>query len=672
MSGLTRALAARAQGFLDRGVLDLADVHAPALVAPRFGEADLEALLGLAFALRAPRVGHAGVRLVAVQASIDAELLLRPGARAGAEDDEPLPDDGDDALPWPADVAAWEARTLASPMVGAPEGARTPFVLQQTAGGPLLLTRRMFEEQRRVADALRARADAAATEVTGLEEALARLFSEAPDGEGARAVRLAARGRLAIVAGGPGTGKTYSLSRLLVALREGSAEALPVALAAPTGKAAARMREALASSSTSLPTSETVKAELRRLPATTVHRLVGLRPDGSSRQGPDAPIPAQVVVVDEASMVDLALMRRLIDAVHPDARLVLLGDPDQLASVEAGCVLSDLVRPGGPLERCVQRFTISRRFRDAPDIGLIAAALQSSATAHPEVVGLDEPARLQLATAILAGERRAREAKPLASITHLGPPERPERGRPRPSEAQLERLARPYLEPFTSAVAASGAPMGGYAAMLKALLTTRGALEAPQAQRRLLDAFGHYRVLAVHRRGPLGVEGLERALAARVREVVHGERRHGGRYWVGRPLLITQNAPDVGLLNGDIGLVLPTATGLQAVFPGEAEGEVRAVALPRLPPHEGAFAMTVHKAQGSEFLQVALVLAGGDSPIQTRELVYTGITRTKDQLAWVGDLEELARALERRVVRASGLPELLRDRVEARGAPRAE
>jgi exodeoxyribonuclease V alpha subunit len=182
-------------------------------------------------------------------------------------------------------------------------------------------------------------------------------------------------------------------------------------------------------------------------------------------------------------------------------------------------------------------------------------------------------------------------------------------------------------------------------------------------QRDLLARFDRYRVLAVHRRGPLGVQQLEQELARRVRVALERGGRQGGDlgygHWVGRPILITENAYDVGLMNGDVGIVLPLADGAAAVFPHETPGEVRRVALSRLPPHEGALAMTVHKSQGSQFEHVALVLAGRDSPIQTRELVYTGVTRAKQRLSWLGDLDELRTALARQVRRESGLPELI-------------
>ena len=640
----------RAQPFLKAGVLDASDIHAIALTAPRFGEDDIERMLGLAFAARAPRVSHPGVDLRTLRQHIVIET------------DEPLP--------WPSDPDAWARRTLASPMVGSPDDLLKPFVAQprrSAPDAPLLLTRRMYVEQQRVAGAIAARAAhelSDAAHIDDLDATLARLFpssagTDGPDGEAARAVRLAATRALALIVGGPGTGKTFSVTRLLAALMEG--RALSVALAAPTGKAAARMREAIreATDVTAQPVldvSDDVRARLQALPATTLHRLVGVRPDGSSRHTAANPIPAQLVIVDEVSMVDLTMMRRLVEAVHPDARLVLLGDRDQLASVEAGCVLADLVPATGtaPLAGNTQTFTRSRRFESAPDIALIAACLQSYATRHPDLPSGDPPAALARAIEVFSGARHAsQETQPEWRIERLGAPDRSDRYA-KPAAQQLTRLAAPYLE--------------GYAEALIAALGDGQQVDDPQWQRELLAVFDRYRVLAVHRRGPLGVQQLEQALAKRIRDAIdagRGDRAHrrsidlGEGHWVGRPILITENAYDIGLMNGDVGIVLPLADGAAGVFPHETPGEVRCVALSRLPPHEGALAMTVHKSQGSQFDHVALVLAGRDSPIQTRELIYTGVTRAKQRLSWLGDLDELRIALARQVRRESGLPDLL-------------
>lgn len=674
-----------ARPFLEAGLLTLADVHAVALVAPRWGETDPTRMLGLAFAVRAPRVGHAGVDLGQIPCQVDAERLLF-ALRGGplAAEDEADSDAGEvpatrpEDLPWP-DAAKWSAATFTSPMVGSPSDLGSPFVRQELQKGTLLLTRRMYREQELVANALRGRAALEVPEharLDDLDATLEALFGEKREGEAARAVRLAATRRLSIVIGGPGTGKTFSVTRLLAALlaNDHASRPLVIKLAAPTGKAAVRMREAIregtaASAKPPLAISEKVRATLQALEATTLHRLLGVRPDGSTRHGPKNPVPADVIVVDEVSMVDLALMRRLVEAVHDDARLVLLGDRDQLASVEAGCVLADLVGSGksGPLAGNVQAFTHSRRFESAPDIALIAACLQSYSTTMADVPA-DPAERVTCAVDVLLGRKRAAlESCAGLRVTYLGKPESAHEGRlPRPTDEQLDALVLPYIS-GVSLLAPSGEQtrLEGYAALLRRQILPKGGFSSdahdPRFQRSVLDALECYRVLAVHRRGPLGVVGLDQTLAKRVRGFLSpSDSNDGGRHWVGRPILVTENAYDLGLMNGDVGLVLPTPDGRAAVFPHERPDEVRVVALSRLPSHEGALAMTVHKSQGSQFERVALVLAGRPSPIQTRELVYTGVTRAKNQLAWLGTESELKDALDQPVHRASGLDALLR------------
>ncbi len=632
---LQPGLAERVAAFVP-GVLEPSDVLLVDTVAPRYGEVRPDVLLALAFAVRGPRAGQVGVDLQAVARTIDDERLLAHTA-------EPqLP------LDWPVDPLAWQVLALASPMVGPPDG-RTPFVAQPLRSGQvLLMTRRMWQEQVLLAAGIRALAVPVAQPMTP-EQVESGLAALQLSGEAAQAVRTALTRRLTVVTGGPGTGKTFSIKRLLALLLEHEAAERPlnIQLAAPTGKAAVRMAEAIREGLDELPgISAQTRARLGQLVPRTLHKLLGIRPDGGARHNAGQPLEADVVVVDEASMVDLTLMRRLLDAVPPHARLILLGDRDQLASVEAGTVLADLVlgaREDGdarvednPLRQSVVRFTASRRFAEAPAIGQLVAALQRG-DAQGEARAL---ALLTGAGPLPYDETLADRVQPLGA---------PLQGRPSPT--QLDQLAAPYL--------------AGYVAQLRSALTTHGAhglaLQDPRWHAALLAAFERYRVLAVHRNGPLGVAGLERALAERVRTAL-GEslpRRHG--FWLGQPVLVTENAYEVALMNGDIGLVLPTAAGLQAIFLRTQPdgGQTQAVPLVRLPQTSGALAMTVHKSQGSQFARVALVLADRDSPIQTRELVYTGITRASERLDWLGTPERMAQALARRVSRASGLGELL-------------
>ena len=659
-----------ASGLRGLGVLNDAEILLVDTVAPRFDEPRAQVLVGLALAARAPRAGHVGVNLLrARELSAHEQPQRAPQADAQAEAAAA-------EAAWPQPAAAWEESVLESPLVGSPVDRQRPFVRQATREGWLIMTRRMWREQERFVAALETMLHARPRPTLSNDEVssgLRKLFGEqAESNEGAQAVGRAAAGSLTVVTGGPGTGKTYSITRLLALLL--SAERLPgspplrIELAAPTGKAAVRMAEAMAEAvakagqGAAAAIDAAACARLRGLEPRTLHRLLGVRPDGTCRHGVDRPLDADVVVVDEASMVDLVLMRRLFEAIPAGARLVLLGDPDQLASVEAGSVLADLVAAarclpaGAPLARAVVRFTRSRRFETAPTVAAIAGALQE---------GL--PASLVRGERLLTGQHTVPD--PLAGrVVHLGAPTDG-----RPTEAQLKELAAPYLAPC------DGSSPAGYAWLLGKKIRVHGpnsrAFQEPALRRELLDALDGYRVLATHRRGPLGVAGLLRALAQRVQDYLldrlkerRGATAHDaprlparGAHWLGRPVLITENSYDVGLMNGDVGLVLPGPRGLVAVFPLDtgAQRSVRSVALARLPPHTGALAMTVHKSQGSQFEHVGLVLADRASPIQTRELVYTGITRSSSRLTWLGSDLVLRQALERPVQRASGLVDLL-------------
>lgn len=356
---LTPGLAARVARFVP-AVLEPTDVLLVDTVAPRFAETRPDVLLALAFAVRGPRAGQVGVDLLRIAQTLDDERLLQ---RTG---DAELP------LDWPSDAAAWQAQTLTSALVGPAEGASLFVAQPLRTGQVLLMTRRLWQEQALLAARLRALAGPVAQPLAA-EDVASGLAALEVTGEAAAAVATALARRLTVVTGGPGTGKTFSIKRLLALLleHEGAARPLNIQLAAPTGKAAVRMAEAIQEGLEAVPgISAPTRARLGQLAPRTLHKLLGMRPDGSARQNAGNPLEADVIVVDEASMVDLTLMRHLLDAVPPHARLILLGDRDQLASVEAGTVLADLVggaelgdaADGNPLRQSIVRFTVSRRF----------------------------------------------------------------------------------------------------------------------------------------------------------------------------------------------------------------------------------------------------------------------------------------------------------------------
>jgi exodeoxyribonuclease V alpha subunit len=441
--------------------------------------------------------------------------------------------------------------------------------------GQRLYLRRYWDYECRIAEDLLARIATPGTLDPQVESLLAERFADAGQ---RNAARIALSHRLALISGGPGTGKTHTLARIIGLLQE-QHPSLRIALAAPTGKAAARMTEALQAAGVATEGG-----------AQTLHRLLGMRADGSGfRHRREHPLACDVLVVDEASMIDLSLMAHLLDALPVTARLILLGDRDQLAAVEAGAVFADLC-DSPRLDACVGMLTTSFRFGDDSGIGQLADRLRSG-----DAEGV--VAQLQADGSDLVWQ----------------------------SEAGIQ--------------GAIGAARAGYRAYLESVASAA----APDE---LFERFNRFRVLCAHRQD---VATINRALAA----------GSGLRPTAGMPLLVLRNDSLLRVFNGDIGLVLPDpADGqLKCCFPGEPP---RWIPLTRLPDWEPAWAMTVHKSQGSEFAQVLLVLPSAVSPVATRELVYTGVTRAKQGVVlWAGEAV-LRAAIERRAERMSGLRERLR------------
>ncbi len=564
--------------FNDIGVLAAADVHVAARLGELAGEADEAVVLAAALAVRAPRLGHVYVDLATI------------GETAAVDSDEPV---DLSVLPWP-EPDEWVRRVAASPLVSVGEDAPESRPLRLVGSG--LYLDRYWREERQVAADLRALGGAESVDESRLAAGLDRLF--APEDAGQRhAAATAVRRRFAVVAGGPGTGKTTTVARIVALLTE-QAGAMPlVALAAPTGKAAARLEEAVHAEARTLAVAPEIRDELLNLSASTLHRLLGWRPGSHSRfrHHRGNRLPHDVVIVDETSMVSLSLMARVVEAVRPEARLVLVGDPGQLTSIEAGAVLGDIVGARGPAVAVLEHV-----YRYGAGIDALASAIRAD----------DGDKAI---AALTAGHE---------DVTWIPV----DAGDP----ASLDAL-QPVRE---GAVAAAhdvfAAARAGDA---------RGAI----------DALATYRVLCAHRRGGHGVA----VWTARIESWLANEIGRGPWY-PGRPLLVTENDYGLRLYNGDTGVVVAEGDGrVAAAF--ERRGEPVRFAPSRLSAIETVYAMTVHKSQGSQFGTAAVLLPTPTSQILTRELLYTAVTRARGHLILAGTEETIRAAIARPVARASGL-----------------
>ncbi|MCR6686164.1 exodeoxyribonuclease V subunit alpha [Pseudoxanthomonas sp.] len=547
----------------------------------------------------------------------------------------------DTDLPWP-DADSWTQQLRASPWVAqpgdalAPSAEDAPLVFESVAGtAGLLYLRRYREYEARLAQGLR-RIAGQPRQADGIEavaEVFATLFPLARQGDDrqARAAALALRRALLLVTGGPGTGKTTTIARLLVlriaqSLRAGLAPPR-IALAAPTGRAAERMAESLRRAVQAIAASGVDPTLCAALPdsASTVHRLLGTIPDSPGfRHHADNPLPLDVLVVDEASMVDLPLMCKLVEAVADGTQLILLGDADQLPSVEAGDVLAAILDAAGPGHALQE-----------DDVRALRPLLGDATPVDADATGL-RGHRVQL----LRGYRQDAgfDLAPLAEAARDGE-----------ADTVLSLLRGGQLRgvDFHEDV------MDPLEARREALFAHwRSLADAPDPATALAMA-QRLRLLTALRAGPQGARGLN----ARIEELLSGRRTGPAPdYFHGRLLLVTENSYRHRLFNGDIGICLHDRYGvLMAWFPGDAPGEVRAFHPAALPRHESAFAMTVHKAQGSEFDEVWLQLPRTPSRVLSRELIYTAITRARTRLHVAGSAQVLRDALARHAVRMSGL-----------------
>jgi exodeoxyribonuclease V alpha subunit len=525
---------------------------------------------------------------------------------------------------------------LASGVVGTPQapGAQ-PLILDDD--GRVYL-HRYFDYERRLARRLRVLSPGPSGAIgANVKYLLDQLFAanerrlgERPDWQKI-ATALALERPLTIISGGPGTGKTTTVASVLACTLAGNPDCR-IRLAAPTGKAAARMLEAIRHAAALLPAG---LGERLPVESFTVHRLLGVLPDGKFRHDRDNLLPVDLLVVDEASMLDLALATKLVEAVPREARIILLGDKDQLAAVESGAVFSELSADPTLSSACVERLSEATGI---PAARIACAAPIKPTPLHDSVVWLAENFRFakdsgigRLAVLVNAGE-------PQSAIDFLRSD----------SDPALEWIEDAHPVPLATTRQRVVDEMAGY------IEAARDDLGNPAA---LFDALGRFRVLCAEREGPRGVIAINQYVGQQFRKLLDHPLDPGGRseWFPGRPVMVLRNDYVQKLFNGDIGIVLPDTTGTPMVlFPG-SDGDFRAVAPLRLPEHETAFATTVHKAQGSEFDRVMLMLPARPNRVATRELLYTAITRSRSGVTIVGGAEVVAKAIVSPTRRYSGL-----------------
>ncbi|WAT01234.1 exodeoxyribonuclease V subunit alpha [Rouxiella chamberiensis] len=543
------------------------------------------------------------------------------------------------------DAQGWLSLLQQHPSVG--DGTQaTPLVLQQQR----LYLQRMWQDEGRVATFfiddgqslhvnLAEQGGTLAVDEQRLREVLDQLFgpasSDSIDWQKVAAAVAVTR-RIAIISGGPGTGKTTTVAKLLAALVKLQPDRLRIQLAAPTGKAAARLTESLGQASRQLDLTEAQRAQFPE-EASTLHRLLGAQPNSQRmRYHQGNPLHLDVLVVDEASMVDLPMMARLIAALPAQARVIFLGDRDQLASVEAGAVLGDICRfaeQGYSPARAAQLMRLTGCAAEGVELAQ-PASVRDTLCLLRKSYRFDASSGIGvLAAAVNAGDSQAARRVLAQSLPDVGsfPLNETE-----DFKTLLDACVSSY-RPYLQAVAEKADPA------------------------EILRAFGEFQVLCALREGPFGLAGLNERIEQMLQR--HGLIRRptalGGRWYAGRPVMISRNDSALGLFNGDIGIALRSESGELRVYFQLPDGQIKSVQPSRLPIHDTAYAMTVHKSQGSEFDHTLLVLPNHFLPVLTRELVYTAITRAKRRLSMYSSEKVLSMAIRTPTQRRSGLVERL-------------
>ena len=571
------------------------DLAVAVALADMCGEDDQHLILALAFAVAAPQSGHTAIDL----------REIREHTLVNAESRSPTRVTDVENLSWPENAAKWLEDVSKSRLV---TSTQSPLVVDRD----LIYLRRFFHHEERVAERLTELARASRPTVSNADVSNVLHLSRNQQ----HAVEVCGRARLGVITGPPGSGKTRTVVAL-VADEFVTSPTARVALAAPTGKAAARMAESVAESIDLLSSADdepivAAASALQLIVPSTVHRLLGARGSESFRYDVHNPLPFDLIVVDEASMLSLPLVDALLQALHPTARLVFVGDAGQLASVDAGSVLGDIAGADGPIHTCVVELTETHRFPADSVIGQFSSAvLQGDSDAAVHV--LDEA----LGTSALST--------------------------PEIDGIVLEMLEEPAdVDHFVRDHAVS--------------LVTKASDGDIAGALRQLDAF---RVLCAHRRGSFGVDGWN-FRAERLLERAEVQTR--GHY-PGQPIIVTANDPSRRLFNGDVGVVVKDERGLRVAFPNSDLPRVEPVSLS---DHATVHAMTIHKSQGSEFDHVVVVLPPDGSRLATRELLYTAVTRARRRVTLVGSRASVLAALSRSERRVSGLRNRL-ERVQEHG-----
>lgn len=535
----------------------------------------------------------------------------------------------------------WRNKLKASFAVGTP-GEIKPLILDDQNR---LYLYRYWEYQEKLAATIRQKATQKDTGLNSaiLQNGLKRLFKQTErstvDWQQIAAIS-ALRHRFSVISGGPGTGKTHLITKILALLLEqDSGKDLRIFLAAPTGKAAMKLSATIKDAVRSMPCDPSI-VDAIPTEGFTLHRLLKTRPHSPYfNYGQNNPLPADVVVVDEASMVDLALMSKLFEALLPETRIILVGDSDQLTSVQPGSVLGDLCDPGhiNDFSRgfCKQVQDLIDVRLDLPPVRILPAdGLYDCTVALLKNYRFSETGGIgEFSSAVKSG--KAEEAIQLLEQGDSDIQWVPSVSTDRLIDL-LDRFVvkeyRPYLE-------------------------VQRPLDA-------LERFGGFQILCALNNGPMGVQAVNHLVEQILIRagLIHIPRRPDTRWYQGRPVLITRNNYRLGLYNGDIGITLPDPEAgddrLYVFFPGKTESP-RRFSPYQLPEHETAYAVTVHKSQGSEFTNILLILPDQDVPVLTRELVYTGVTRARKQVTIWAKRSILHNAILREIRRPSGLRDAL-------------